>query len=53
MTDWEEDCMFWHGRILDGEKTHWCPDWDDLPIDDTCGEFECCTCFNEVVVKDV
>jgi hypothetical protein len=24
---------------------HACPDWDFLEIDETCPEFECCTCF--------
>lgn len=42
--NWNEDCMKTHGRILSGEKKHWCPDWDFLPIDETCGEMEGCTC---------
>lgn len=43
--DWVEDCLKWHGRVLTGNKCHWCYDWDDLPIDDTCEmEMECCTC---------
>ena len=43
--DWVEDCLKWHGRVLTGHKRHWCGDWDDLPIDDTCVmEMECCTC---------
>ena len=41
---WIEDCMKWWGRVLDGKNAHWCPDWDDLPIDVTYDEFECCTC---------
>ena len=45
--DWIEDSMKWWGRVLDGENTHWCPDWDDLPIDKTCDEFEHCTCTFE------
>ena len=44
MTDWEEDCLHYHGQVLTGRYKHWCADWDDLPIDDTCPEFECCTC---------
>lgn len=43
-TDWEIDCLHWHGRILTGRYQHWCCDWDDLPIDDTCEEFKACTC---------
>lgn len=43
--DWIEDCLKFHGKILTGKFAHWCPEWDDLPIDETCGEFEVCTCF--------
>lgn len=45
VTDWEADCMEWRGRILDGNDAHWCPDWDDLPIDSTCEEYPC-YCFD-------
>jgi len=41
---WEDDCMHWHGKVLQGEKAHWCPEWDGLPIDETCAEFESCIC---------
>lgn len=37
--------MKWYKRILIGEKRHWCFDWDELPIDETCDEIECCHCF--------
>lgn len=42
--DWVEDCMAYWGRVLTGGKKHWCPEWDFLPIDDTCGEIEACAC---------
>lgn len=42
--EWVEDCMEWWGRVLTGEKAHWCFDWDDLPIDETCEEYEFCNC---------
>jgi len=43
--DWIEDCLKFHGRILNGENAHWCLDWDFLPIDSTCeAEMECCCC---------
>jgi len=42
--DWIEDSMDWWGYVLTGEYAHWCPDWDDLPIDETKKEFICCTC---------
>jgi hypothetical protein len=45
MTDWEFDCIAERGRILTGNCQHWCPDWDGMTMDDTCAEFECCTCF--------
>lgn len=45
LTQWEEDCLHWMGLILTGDYKHYCPDWDDLPIDETCGEFGGCTCY--------
>ena len=42
--DWKTDCKRWHGRLLVGEFSHWCPDWDYLPIDETTKEFSACTC---------
>lgn len=41
---WVKDCFRWHDRLLTGEKCHYCPDWDYLPIDETCMEIEACTC---------
>lgn len=43
--DWIEDCMKWRGKVLKGEKAHWCYEWDGLPIDETTPEFESCLCF--------
>ena len=42
---WTKECYRWHNRFLSGEKAHYCPDWDYLPIDETCEEIEACTCF--------
>lgn len=42
---WDEDCLHWMGMILTGDYKHYCPDWDDLPIDETCTEFGGCTCY--------
>jgi hypothetical protein len=42
--DWIDDCVRYYGKVLDGDKGHWCMDWDDLPIDETCSEFDCCNC---------
>ena len=44
--DWHTDCFRWHGELLTGKYTHWCAEWDYLPIDETCGEFECCLCYD-------
>lgn len=39
--DWVIDCLKWRGEVLNGVKSHWCHDWDGLPIDETCGEWPC------------
>ena len=36
-----EDCLHWRGRVLEGAYRHWCMEWDDLPIDETCPEWPC------------
>lgn len=41
---WIHDCFKWHDKLLTGTKRHYCPDWDYLPIDETCFEFEACFC---------
>lgn len=40
-THWIADCMKYRGKILTGIQSHWCADWDDLPIDETCDEWPC------------
>lgn len=44
--EWIEDCIKYHGKVLKGNKAHWCSDWDGLPIDESCIEFKHCNCFN-------
>ncbi len=44
---WERDCMHWRGRVLTGRYSHWCPDWDELPVDETCPEWPC-DCASEL-----
>lgn len=51
--DWEEDCLHWWGRILTGEHCHWCPDWDDLPINEECEEYLYCSCYDKEKKMDV
>lgn len=40
--DWIEDCLHWRGKVLTGKYGHWCPEWDYLPIDETCEEWGIC-----------
>jgi hypothetical protein len=35
-----------HGRILTGRLAHWCPDWDNLPVDESTPEIDGCTCYS-------
>jgi hypothetical protein len=42
---WFDDCMHWRGKVLEGRYRHWCFDWDELPVDETTGEFPC-GCFS-------
>lgn len=41
--EWEDDCLKWRGKVLIGWGCHWCSEWDDLPIDETCDEWPCCS----------
>ena len=41
---WADDCQRWRGEMLTGVLSHWCWDWDGLPVDETMPEIECCTC---------
>lgn len=51
---WDQDCKRWMGRTLRGKFSHYCCDWDFLPIDETCIEFRCCFCFEETQeIKDL
>lgn len=45
---WEQWCMRCWGRVLTGKYAHCCYQWDDLPIDEDCAEFEYCVC----IIKD-
>lgn len=42
--EWIDDCLFYYGEVLDGEDCHWCHDFDGLPIDADCAEYEFCNC---------
>lgn len=43
--EWEHDCLHWRGLVLEGQYAHWCPQWNDLPMDETCPEWPC-TCLS-------
>lgn len=45
--EWIADSMKYYGKILKGKFAHWCLEWDDLPIDETCPEFKVCLCYEE------
>lgn len=47
LKDWADDCAKWRGRPLTGEYSHWCNEWDGLPIDETCPEWPCCSVAQE------
>lgn len=47
--DWLDDCARYRGKILRGVFSHWCVEWDYLPIDETCEEFRCCRCYERVI----
>jgi hypothetical protein len=39
--DWIDDCNEWRGRLLTGRYGHWCADYDELPVDESCPEWPC------------
>lgn len=45
--DWDNECLRYCGRILPRSKySHYCMDWDGLPVDEFCIEFTTCYCFD-------
>lgn len=51
-SDWQQDCMHWRGKVLTGNYGHWCPEWDDLPIDETCPEWPCSCSVSDEAEKE-
>ena len=45
LQEWALECHKYRGRVLIGEKSHYCHDWDGLPVDETTTEFDYCSCF--------
>lgn len=54
LSEWKEECCKWQGGILKGRYSHYCWDWDGLPVDETCSEFTqgCCNCFTQDELMD-
>lgn len=50
--DWAQDCLTWRGVKLTGRYAHWCYEWDDLPMDETCPEWPCNCGIAERVDRD-
>jgi hypothetical protein len=49
---WARECNFFHNRLLTGKRKHYCPEWDFMPIDETC-EMEIEACFCNLEKKNV
>ena len=45
---WIEDCLFWRHKVLTGKLSHWCHEFDGLPVDETCAEITVCHCFDQI-----
>lgn len=43
---WEADCQKWRGKVLVGKYAHWCPCWDELPVDEATLEWPC-GCYDQ------
>lgn len=39
--EWRRDSLHWRGEVLTGKYSHYCNDWDGLPMDETCMEWPC------------
>jgi hypothetical protein len=44
MTEFDQDCIHHYGEPLKGVFKHYCPEFDYLPIDETCSEWQFCMC---------
>lgn len=42
--EWALDCMKTHGVVLRGRFSHYCPDFDCIPVDETVPEWDVCGC---------
>jgi hypothetical protein len=47
---WANECMHFYGRVLTGRHGHYCPDWDYLPLDETCPDvYAHCHCDKDSI----
>lgn len=52
INEWNADCLHWRDIKLTGEYSHWRPEWDYLPIDETCvNEWPCGCVFHKEEMK--
>lgn len=38
--------MHWRKKVLTGKESHFCYDWDGLPVDESTDEIRTCHCFD-------
>lgn len=50
--EWIGDCERFHNRVLEGLYSHFCYDWDMMPIDETVEEYKYCYCCKEDILRD-
>jgi len=48
---WKADSRKWRGEVLCGWYSHWCAEWDELPVDWTCSEITCCSCYKSPLFR--
>lgn len=51
-SQWDEDCLEWRGQPLIGLYAHWCPNYDNIPMDETCPEWPCQCGIEEIVAQE-
>lgn len=48
--EWATDCLKWRSIVLTGVYSHWCFDWDGLPMDEYCEHEWPCACVRWLLV---
>lgn len=49
--EWVADCLKYRGIVLTGVYSHWCFDWDGLPIDEYCEREWPCACVRALLTE--